>query len=184
MGFQFPNAFRMPDDSYRDIRMDQPATVGLGWANRSLANGDLLIACDVYYKAWCAAALYGDIFVDQWAFAVGTQLTRGKLKYRLGYSYNTNPINHSVGDSLSGLPVAQAQIQFLQASTTAVINQHRITGGFGRQDLLFCGLDLDFFAGGLLPASDEFGAHTTASVAVYYLGLGLTWRYGAPTHPD
>jgi hypothetical protein len=126
---------------------------------------------------WEDAAGYSDIFVNQWAFAFGAQLTRGRMKYRLGYAYNTNPINHNVGDTFSGLPVLQDQIYLLQASETAVINQHRLTGGFGRQDFLFRGLDLDFFAGGLFKATDEFGPNTRASVAAYYLGLGLTWRF-------
>ncbi|HYW80056.1 MAG TPA: hypothetical protein VE890_10795, partial [Thermoguttaceae bacterium] len=182
LGFNFPNAFRLPDGSYRNIHMAQPQTVGLGLANHRLCDGNLLLAADIYCKLWEDADLYENIFVDQWAFAFGTQLTRGKMKYRLGYSYNTNPINHKVGDQLSGLPVAQAEVQFFQAANTAVINQHRLTAGFGREDFLFRGVDLDFFAGGLFNAADQFGPHTTASVALYYLGLGLTWRYGEPTN--
>jgi len=182
MGFNFPNAFLLPGPgaNYRNIRLDQPETLGIGIANRKFMDGNLLLAADVYYKLWENAALYRDIYINQWAFAMGTQLTRGKNKFRLGYSYNTNPINHNVGNSLSGLPVLQDQIQFFQASETAVITQHRLTGGIGRQDFLFPGVDLDLFVGGLFPASDQFGAHTTASVAAYYLGMGLTWRHGAP----
>ena len=58
-----------------------------------------------------------------------------------------------------------------------LVNQHRITGGFGRQDVFFRGLDLDLFAGGMFPQTGEFGPHNTASLAIYYVGLGLTWRY-------
>lgn len=185
MGFQFPNAFRNPlDGTYSNVNVDQPETVGLGFANRRFCSGNLLIAADVYYKLWENADFYRDIFVNQWVFAVGTQLTRGKMKYRLGYSYNTDPINHNVGSSLDGHPVLQDQIQFLQASETATINQHRITAGVGRSDLLFRGLDLDLFAGGLPKASDQFGENTEASVALYYIGMGLTWRYGACANRD
>ena len=102
------------------------------------------------------------------------------MKYRAGYSYNTNPVNHNVGSTFSGLPVLQDRIYLLQASETATINQHRLTGGIGREDFLFRGVDVDLFAGGLFKASDDFGPNTSASVAAYYLGLGLTWRYGAP----
>ena len=77
MGFQFPNAIRF-QDTYHDLRIDQPETLGFGWANRSLMNGDLLIAADVYYKLWENAALWEDVFENQWAFAFGTQLTRGE----------------------------------------------------------------------------------------------------------
>lgn len=178
MHFQFPNAFRLPRGEYRNINVDQPQTVGCGWANRRLLHGDLLLAADIYYKLWEDADLYEDIYVNQWAFAVGSQLTRGRLRYRLGYSYNTNPMNHQVGDRLSGLPVLQDQIQFLQAAETAVICQHRLTAGVGCQDVLIPGVDLDLFAGGLFTATDQFGDHTQVTVSAYYVGLGLTWRYG------
>ena len=58
----------------------------------------------------------------------------------------------------------------------AAINQHRITGGIGRRDVL-PGVDFDFFAGGMFGASERF-ASTTASVASYWVGAGLTWRFG------
>jgi long-chain fatty acid transport protein len=176
MDFDFPQAVRIVN-TYHDLSIAQPETVGIGLANTGLLDGKLLIAVDVYYKLWENAALYDDVFINQWAFAVGSQLTRGKIKYRLGYSYNTNPLNHSVGDRLSGLPVGQDAVQLFQAASMATINQHRITGGIGRQGFLIPSLDLDLFAGGLLHANDQFGS-TEASVAAYYIGLGLTWRYG------
>ncbi len=176
LDFDFPNAVRF-GNTYHDLSVSQPETIGLGWANHSLMDGNLLIAADVYYKLWDSAPLWEDVFVNQWVFAVGTQLTRGKLKYRLGYSYNSNPLNHSVGGSLDGFPVAQDVVQLFQASSTAVINQHRITAGIGRQGFLIPNLDLDLFAGGLFNAHDNFG-DSQASVAVYYVGMGLTWRFG------
>jgi long-chain fatty acid transport protein len=176
MDFQFPNAVRI-GGGYHDLSVDQPQTFGLGLANRSLLDGDLLIAADVYYKLWDDAALWQDVLVNQWAFAVGTQLTRGKMKYRLGYSYNSNPINHSVGDHLDGFPIGQANVQLFQAASVPLVNQHRLTGGVGLQGFLVPSLDLDLFAGGLFKGQDEFGA-STASVALYYIGMGMTWRYG------
>ena len=134
--FQFPNAVLI-NNTYRDIDLEQPETLGLGFANRSLMGGDLLLAADIYYKLWEDAAGYSDIFVNQWAFAFGAQLTRGKMKYRAGYSYNTNPVNHNVGSTFSGLPVLQDRIYLLQASETATINQHRLTGGIGARTFCF-----------------------------------------------
>ncbi len=182
-GFRFSNAVLI-DETYRDVHLEQPETVGLGFANRSFMGGDLLLAADIYYKMWEDAAGYRDIYINQWAFAFGGQLTRGKMKYRAGYSYNTNPINHNVGNSFSGIPVVQDRIYLLQASETATITQHRITAGVGREDFLMQGLDLDFFAGGLFKASDDFGPNTSVSVAAYYIGTGLTWRYGAAVHRE
>ena len=99
------------------------------------------------------------------------------MKYRLGYSWNSDPTNHNVGTSFDGIPgLSPDQIQFYQASMLPFVNQNRITGGMGRQDFLIPGLDLDLFAGGMLPASDNFGTHNTASLAIYYVGMGMTWR--------
>ena len=130
MDFQFPNAIRF-NGAYRDLDIDQPQTIGIGVANRSLMGGDLLIAANVYYKLWDDAALWQDVFVNQWAFAVGTQLTCGQCKYRLGYAYNTSPINHSVGGSLDGNPVGQDIVQLFQAACVPCVNQNRITFGVG-----------------------------------------------------
>ena len=64
MDFEYPNAIRVTAPisgvtTYQDLNVDQPQTFGLGWANRSLMNGDLLIAADVYYKLWEDAASGG-----------------------------------------------------------------------------------------------------------------------------
>ena len=107
LDFTFPNAIRFHGGDYTDLHVSQPETIGLGWANRSLMDGKLLLAADLYYKLWEDVPLWDDVFVNQWAVAVGAQLTRGKLKYRLGYSYNANPVNHSVGENLDGFPVGQ-----------------------------------------------------------------------------
>ena len=176
MDFNFPDAVRL-GTTYYDLNVSQPQTVGLGFANHSLMNGDLLLAVDLYYKLWQDAPLYESVYLNQWAVAVGGQLTRGKMKYRLGYSYNSDPLNHSVGDNLGPFPVGQAAVQLFQAASMPTINQHRLTAGIGREGFLIPNLDLDLFAGGLFNAHDEFGDSAT-SVAIYYLGMGLTWRYG------
>ena len=183
MSFDYLDGVRV-GSTYQDVRIDQPTTLSLGIANRSLMDGNLLIAADVYYILWQDAALWKDVMLNQWAFAVGAQLTRDKMKYRAGYSFNSNPINHDVGNNFDGIiGVGADAIQLYQASSLAFVNQHRITGGIGRQDLLLPGLDLDLFAGGLLPASDSFGLHNRASLALYYLGVGFTWRYDACRQP-
>ena len=47
--------------TYHDLLVSQPETIGLGWANRSLMDGNLLIAADVYYKLWEDAPLWQDV---------------------------------------------------------------------------------------------------------------------------
>ena len=122
--------------------------------------------------------MWQDLFVNQWAFAFGTQLTRGRMMYRLGYSYNTSPIDHNVGERLDGFPVAQEEVRLFQAASTPCVNKHRLTAGVGCQGFLVRSLDLDLFAGGLFKGEDQFGNDTQASLIVYYIGVGMTWRYG------
>ncbi len=122
MSFDFPDAIAVGSPAtptYRNVNIAQPTTFGWGIANRSLMDGNLLIAADIYYKLWEDAALWQDIMLNQWAVAVGAQLTRGNMKYRVGYSYNSNPMNHSVGSSLDGIPAASDFIQLYQASSAA-----------------------------------------------------------------
>jgi len=177
MDFQFPDAIRF-NGNYTDLDVDQPATLGLGLANRAMMDGKLLIATDVYYKEWDDAALWRDVLVNQWIYAIGTQYNCGPYKYRLGYAYNTDPINHNVGSNLDGNPVGQANVLLFQAGSTPLVYKNRITFGIGREGFLVPNLDADLFAGLLFKGTDNFGPDTTASLAMYYVGLGLTWKFG------
>lgn len=182
MDFQFPDALRI-GTTYHDIRIAQPATLGWGLANHALMNGNLLLAADVYYKLWEDADLYRDVYVNQWAFALGSQLTNGRYKYRAGYSYNTNPLNHSVGSNLDGVPIGQSAVQLFQAASVGTINQHRLTAGIGCQGFMVPCLDLDLFVGGMFNAHDTFGS-TQEHVAIWYTGLGFTWHFNNCCTPE
>ncbi len=164
--------------TYQDMRITQPDTYGLGFANHALMDGNLLLSADAYYIPWSTAALWQDVFVDQWAFAVGTQYTRGSYKYRAGYTYSTNPINHNVGGSLDGFPIGQAEVQLIQAAAVPLVYKNRLTIGVGKEGVMVPNLDIDLYGGVLFEGSDSFGPHTTASLAMYYLGAGFTWKFG------
>ena len=176
MDFQFTDGVRFTDP----ISQTPLTTISASTSRKpseselptAAIGSDLLIAADVYYKLWDDAGPLARCDGEPVGVAVGTQLTRGKIKYRLGYSYNSNPINHSVGESLDGFPVAQEQIQLFQAACVAFVNQHRITGGIGYQGFIVPTLDLDLFAGGLFNASDQFGSNTQTSLAVSILAWG------------
>jgi long-chain fatty acid transport protein len=58
----------------------------------------------------------------------------------------------------------------------AAISQHRATFGVGQRDVL-PGLDFDLFAGGMFKNTQQF-ASTIASIEGYWLGMGVTWRFG------
>ena len=68
-----------------------------------------------------------------------------------------------------------AQVQYIEA-LFAAIPQDRITGGVSVRDVL-PGVDLDLFAGGMFEESQTFGV-TTATVESYWVGTGVTWRFG------
>lgn len=175
LDLQFNDALRV-GSTFHDVRIQQPTTFGVGVANHAFMDGRLLVAADVYYKLWEDADLYRDVYVNQWAFAIGTQLTNGCYKYRLGYSYNDNPLNHSVGGNLDRIPVGQSAVQLFQAASAGMINQHRLTTGIGIDGFLFPNVEMDMFVGGLFNAHDTFGSNQE-HLAIWYAGLGWTWRY-------
>lgn len=163
---------------YFDVAADRPQIVGLGIANQRLLDGRLLLALDAVFQQYSETAMFGDLFNDQWAVQLGAQYAlTDRVRLRLGYAWNENPMRDSVGDRLSGIlpPEGVAQVQYIEA-LFAAIPQDRITGGVSVRDVL-PGVDLDLFAGGMFEQSQTFGI-TTATVASYWIGTGITWRFG------
>lgn len=159
----------------QDIKMSLPDNLALGIANSSLMDGCLLMACDVVYKQWGNADLYRAVYDNQWVFQLGAQYSAGRARFRLGYVYAQNPLQSTVGISAGGVTVGVTGLQYVQAQLAA-INQHRISAGVGVVDVL-PGIDVDLFAGGMFEESQSFGA-SAASLESYWVGLGLTWRFG------
>ena len=177
--FTFEDNIRFPGDIYLDTNVDLPQNLGIGIANNRLLDGRLLLAADVLYKQWTDADLFGALYHDQWVVQLGTQYTMGRVRFRLGYAWAENPIRDNPGQSAGGVspPNGRPVIEYVQ-STLAVVNEHRLSGGVGIRDVL-PGIDFDVFAGGMLGASQDFvGGHVTASLESYWIGAGLTWRFG------
>ena len=185
MGYTFQNAvsfdpFLPPvlQKGFLDTKVDRPAVVGLGISNSSLMDGRLLLAVDAVYQQYSDTAFFGALFDDQWALQLGAQYAvNDRVRLRLGYAWNENPMRNAVGDNAGGIfpPGGAAHIQYLEA-LNAAIPQHRITGGVGVRDVL-PGVDLDLLAGGMFEESQTFGI-TTADVESYWIGTGITWRFG------
>lgn len=164
-----------------DVSADRPEVFGVGVSNSSLMEGRLLLAMDAVYLAYSDTDLFGAIYEDQWALQFGTQYRiNDHVALRLGYAWNENPMRDAVGDRIGGIlpPGAATHVQYVE-SLFAAIPQHRLTGGIGVRDLL-PGVDLDLFAGGMFEDSQTFGI-TTATVKSYWVGTGITWRFGAPS---
>ncbi|REJ75878.1 MAG: hypothetical protein DWQ29_16215, partial [Planctomycetota bacterium] len=159
-----------------DVKMDLPRTVGVGVANTSLMDGNLLLAVDVLWKNWEDADLFQAIYEDQWVLQLGAQYTAGSTKFRIGYAWAENPVANPPAAVAGGVapPGAVAAVQYLQ-SQLAVINQHRLSGGVGFANVM-PGIDMDLFAGGMFKDSQRLGA-TTVEIQSYWIGFGLTWHF-------
>jgi len=142
--------------------------------------GRLLLASDILYKRWSETDFYRAIWGDQFILQTGLQyqLTR-KIRVRLGYAFAENIMLDDPGSSAGGIGPPDVNIEdamhYLQSQFPA-INEHRISGGVGIQNL-FPGVDLDLSAGGMLDADDQFD-QTGVTVESYWVALGLTWRFG------
>ena len=165
---------------FHDLKVEQPANIGLGIANSSLMDGQLLLAADILFKQWGDADFWGALFDDQWVYQFGAQYSSGPWRLRLGYAYNTNPVRSNVGPNVGPGPLTagRSAVEYLQATMAGATSQNRITAGVGYQDIL-PGVDLDLFAGGMFEGDEKYGTHSTSSVESYWIGLGLTWRIGS-----
>jgi long-chain fatty acid transport protein len=179
--FQFNNAVLInpgPGQQSFDVEMDLPQNLGLGLANTSLMDGCLLLGVDVTYKLWNQADLYRAIYDNQWVVQVGAQYTMGRVKLRAGYAWAQNPIDDTPLSNIGGViqPGGLAAVRYTQG-LLAITSQNRISAGIGVTDVL-PGIDLDLMAGGMFRDTEQLGAFTTTSIESYWVGLGLTWRFG------
>lgn len=175
--FRFEDAALLGGVAY-DARLDHPQNFGVGIADESLMGGRLLVALDVIFKEYSDADFLKAIYNDQWVCQTGLQYTVGpKVKLRLGYSYNTNPMRDPVVTSIGGVPVPDGipGLRYI-AGQFAAIPQHHLTGGIGISNVL-PGIDMDMLAGGMFEDEQQF-ATTIASVESYWIGSYLTWRFG------
>ncbi len=176
--------------TFENTSVEQPANFGIGIANSSLLDGNLLLAFDYIFKNWEEAAFWEDIYEDQHVFALGGQYSMGKWRFRCGYSYAEQPnIENptklgSLAQVVTGpgglvLPVAgnTALIQYLQATQAELIWEHRLSAGFGYKDFLMPGLDADLQMGWFFENNEDFGTHTTADSLGWHAGAALTWRF-------
>lgn len=165
-------------DISRPIFMDLPDNVGLGIANRRLLDGRLLLGADVLFKNWEGADLYRSVYSGQWAFQFGSQYSINRWRLRGGYVYAMNPVKPIVVTTAGSLtpPGGIPAIEYSQALLSPA-GDHRISGGVGLVDVL-PGIDLDTFAGGAFPQTQQFGAFTSTTVTSYWVGAGVTWRPG------
>ena len=160
-----------------DIALDMPDNIGFGIANEGLMDGNLLLAVDVLYKQWENADLFRALYRNQWVVQVGSQYTRGRKKFRLGYAYAENPIDPNPGTSAGGItpPGGRPALEYAQA-LVGNVGEHRLSGGVGMHDIL-PGVDIDLLGGGQFEASHQYGQFTSNSLASYWVGAGLTWRF-------
>ncbi len=178
--FNFQNGFIInpgPGQIPLDVALDMPENIGVGFANTALMNGRLLLGVDLTYKLWENADTFSAIYENQLVAQIGSQLSVGRYRFRTGYAWAENPVSQTPGPNIGGViqPDFRA-VRYVQG-LLAVTSQHRISGGIGVLDVL-PGVDLDIMAGGMFRDTEQLGAFTTTSIASYWIGGGLTWRFG------
>ncbi len=178
--FNFQNGFVVnpgPGQIPLNVKLDMPENIGLGLANTALMGGDLLLGLDLTYKLWENADTFDAIYKNQLVVQFGSQLTVGRYRFRSGYTWAENPINQSPGLSIGGVIQPDLRAVRYAQGLLAVTSQHRISGGIGIQDVL-PGVDLDIMAGGMFRDTEQLGNFTSTSIASYWVGGGVTWRFG------
>ncbi|MFM7845088.1 MAG: OmpP1/FadL family transporter, partial [Planctomycetota bacterium] len=182
-GFQFNDAVLLPTpgsgQTTLDVKLDLPQNIGFGVSNSALMNGNLLLAMDVLYKLWNEAESFETVYDNQWVVQFGTQYSAGRWRWRAGYAWAQNPLDPTPGNAIGGViqPSELAAIRYTQG-LLAIANQHRLSGGVGVMDVL-PGVNLDLMAGGMFSDTQQLGDSTTTTVTSYWIGLGLTWQFGA-----
>jgi long-chain fatty acid transport protein len=176
--FTFADAVVLRNGAAEDVKFAHPENIGLGIANHSLMDGRLLLAFDAIYKQHSKADFLRAIYKDQWVYQLGAQYAVNcRTRLRFGYAYNDNPMCEPVVDSVGGVPLPDGVpgVRYVQGQFASIC-QHRLTGGVGLRDVL-PGVDFDLLAGYMFHNSDRL-ADTLASVEGYWLGAGITWRFG------
>jgi long-chain fatty acid transport protein len=176
--FTFDNAILLFNDNvHRDVALDLPQNIGFGLANSTLLDGRLLLGVDVLYKLWNDTDLFGAVYDNQWVVQVGAQYSAGRYRLRAGYAWAENPIDSTPDVNVGGINLGELPLVAYTQGLLAITCQHRISAGIGIVDVL-PGIDLDFMAGGMFRDTQQLGESTTTSLASYWLGAGLTWRFG------
>lgn len=178
--FQFDNGFIVnpgPLQNAFDVRMALPQNLGFGIANTSLMEGCLLVGMDVIYKYWDQASLFDAVYDNQLVVQLGTQLTRGRVRFRAGYAWAENPIDPTPGGNVGGVPLAELRAVRYTQGLLAITSQNRISAGIGIVDIL-PGMDMDLVAGGMLRDTEALGDATVISIESYWIGTAITWRFG------
>jgi long-chain fatty acid transport protein len=168
----FNGNFTLPED----LKLQLPASVGIGVADRTMMNGRLLAAADIVYRFYENADFFRELFDNQLAIQLGAQYHTGRYKLRIGYVWAENLLKDETGSSIGGigLPGEVDAVQYIQAQFAAIA-KNRISAGIGIPDI-FAGIDLDLFVGGMFKNSQQLG-ESFASIESYWLGGGLTWHF-------
>jgi long-chain fatty acid transport protein len=164
-----------PGNPFLQVKASLPSTYGIGVANTRLMNGRLLLGADFKFLDWSGTDFFGGLWEDQFVAQFGAQLTTWRrCKLRAGYTYAENITRNISAPTIGGV-TPQAGIDYFQALFPAM-NQHRFTAGVGVPDVVG-GMDLDLHVGGM-PRSSERRGQTEASLASYWIAVGMSWKFG------
>ncbi|CAL1238918.1 OmpP1/FadL family transporter [Candidatus Methylocalor cossyra] len=129
---------------YQSVKVEQPLEVAFGFAAEPTQ--EWLVEADAVWKNWSEAALYRDVWRDQFLALLGGQYRAGDWQFRAGYGYATPILRDSPNGTVGGfrglgtLPLDTAVpgvlarndlIKVVQTTLGPVIWQHTLTAGLG-----------------------------------------------------
>lgn len=130
--------------AYQAAKLEQPWEVQWGFAATPIP--ELLVEVDGLWKNWSNAALYKDVWDDQFLALLGAQYSLDQWQLRLGYSYATALLRDNPNGTLAGfqglgtLPLDTAVpgvlnqndlVRVVQTTLVPVVWQNTVTAGVG-----------------------------------------------------
>ena len=158
--------------------MQLPQNIGMGIGNNSLMDGQLLVSVDVLYKMWNDADLFNAIYDNQWVCNSAPSTRWGITNFAPATpGPRILSILHPVPTSAASLSRVDCVRCVYTQGLLAVSSQHRLSAGIGITDVL-PGVDMDVMAGGMFRDQQQLGDATQTTIMSYWVGFGLTWRFG------
>ncbi|SDG01333.1 long-chain fatty acid transport protein [Limimonas halophila] len=187
----YDNVLQTGQDSFSDLKLEQPREVQAGIATSDALLADTLIAAEFRWKNWSDADGYSSVWDDQFLGSLGAQHRIGSgpgaVTLRTGYTYSSDIVKDAgdLGNSFGGvsqvsapnspnsLPVTPTFLQLAQTTITDGYWSQSVSLGFGVQILE--GLRFDLHGSYGFDGEEEIGRFE-ADGSIWQLGGGLTWK--------
>lgn len=172
--------------SYDDLKLENPAQLGVGAAYKGLDKW--LFTADLKYVDWANADGYSDFdWESQTVFGLGVQnKASDKLTLRAGWNYGKNPVKEHNGfnvngaTSVQGTPMSEFGYEYFRVIGFPGVVEHHLTLGAGYEFSPKFALNLGYKKAfsKKITETDSSGAHTLQSeLSEDAYDLGLTFKF-------